>query len=113
MSFIDILLVIVNIVVTSLGAIILKIGATKDHILSKLSLIFSGLSIYVLMSFITVYLYSRYSLILVQVLLSFTYIVTPFLAYKILGEKLPVRIWIGIILIVLGITAVSYGLTLN
>ena len=107
MTPVDILLLMTNVCVTSLGVVLLKAGATSTKFRRKYTYIFSGFSIYFMMSLITIYLYSRYQLVFVQTLLSLTYVLSPVFAALILKEKLNKGIVFGLVLLVFGIFLVS------
>lgn len=89
--------------------IVIKIGTTKEDPLKKYLIIGGGLFVYFSMSILTVYLYSKYSLVLIQSSLALTFIVSPILAKFILKEKLPRRTWTSIFIIFIGIVIISLG----
>ncbi|MEP7104012.1 MAG: hypothetical protein ABI721_04870 [Candidatus Dojkabacteria bacterium] len=113
MQILDILLIIIDVSITSLGGVFLKVGATRKNLLVKLFFVGLGIGIYLGMSFITVFLYSKYSIVFVQTALAFTYVTTPLFAMIFLKEKASKKIFLGLLLIVIGVFFVSYGNSIN
>lgn len=109
MRLIDIALILLNIAVTGYASILLKIGALKKKRLLQLSIIGFGMGVYFAMSFITLYLYSKYNLILIQALLALTYLVTPVFAHLILKERINKKTLVGFATLIVGIIVINLG----
>lgn len=109
MTAIDFVLALIDVIITAGANIVFKFAVNANSKVMKLFLTLTGFGIYFLMSFISVYLYSRYSLALIQALLTLTLIFTPFLARLFFKEELDKRIWIAILFIVLGISLIGFG----
>ncbi len=109
MEPLDIFLMIINVAFTSFAVIIIKLSGIQQSNLKKYAYLLFSMGIYVLMSFITVYMYSKYSLFLIQALLTFTYLLSPILAILLLKEKVDLKAFWGIAFIMAGIILVGYG----
>jgi drug/metabolite transporter (DMT)-like permease len=113
MKNIDWVLIFVGVIMSSLGAIFLKLGAIRINydgdlvnILKQLTLnwrIFIGCLMYLMPVLIWIFLLKKIELSFLQPIFSLVYIVTPFFAFFLLNETLNFYRLIGIIMIVIGI----------
>lgn len=113
MKNIEWLLIFVGITLSSLGAILLKLGAVRIsyevdffYVLKQIILswrIIIGCIMYLLPVFIWIYLLKKTELTFLQPIFSLVYVVTPFFAFFILNETLSIYRIFGVIIIVIGI----------
>jgi transporter family protein len=113
---------LLGIVTGALGAILMKIGATRiGHVeLHSIAQIFSyifklfttlqsvaGITLYFLSALIWSYLLTKLDISFVQPILALTYVLTPLLAIFILKEQMPAARWLGIFVIIIGVFIVA------
>jgi drug/metabolite transporter (DMT)-like permease len=113
MQLTDLFLVLINVLVTSGGGLLLKVASGQKLWRNRILFTAGGMGIYFMMSFITLFLYSRYNLVLVQTLLSFTYVMIPVFAFLFLKEQLNRKIFLGLLLIIIGVFFVNLGNTIS
>lgn len=109
MSLFDFIIIIINITVTSAGAMLLKYAAMKKLPSEKFLFSAFAMFIYALMSMLTLYLYSKFEIIFVQTILAFTFVLTPIYAHFLIKEKLNIKVIFGLLLIVIGVFFISLG----
>lgn len=113
----DIILFASGICLGALGAVFFKAGSSDivwegNWVETSLSLltnwkVWTGLILYVLPTIFWIYLLKRYPVSFVQPILSLTYVVTPILAIIFLSEAVTVWRWLGIIVIIIGVSIIS------
>ena len=109
-------LLIVGVVLSSLGGIFLKMGASRiDHAGGLLVAVtqmaqewrlFVGAFCYFIPVLIWIFLLKRVEITVLQPLFALVYISTPILAIPLLGEHMPLMRWLGILVIIGGIVLV-------
>lgn len=112
-----IILFVVGILLGSTGALLMKRGAmdlppfavTFDYAWAFGSnrYIIAGFALYLIPALIWTYLLSKLPVSVVQPVLSLTYVLTPLLAMIFLSEPVPGLRWVGILVIVVGVSIVS------
>lgn len=106
MNSIYIILFIVSILVASFSQIILKKGTKKDNIyINKFTIVGYGLML--LSTVLTLIGYKGVSLTLAGILQSLSFVFVPLFSYLFLKEKVNQRVFIGIIVIIIGIVIFS------
>jgi len=113
---------IISIVFGALGAILMKLGAAHLGPIELNSFqnvmkfiwklltnftILGGMGLYFLSAVAWTYLLTRLDVSYVQPILSLTYLVTPILAFFIVGEQIPLARWIGIGVIIIGVYIIA------
>jgi drug/metabolite transporter (DMT)-like permease len=99
-----------------MGSILLKMGSVEItygnsmelllHALSNTKILF-GVALYVVPTFLWIYMLKRVDISFLQPLFSLVYVVTPVMAFMILHEKIPLNRWIGITVIVFGVLIIA------
>jgi drug/metabolite transporter (DMT)-like permease len=117
MTLIQWALLVTGIVFGAFGAIALKLGAVElDHGGTALGILVAallnwkvmlGLALYVVPSFIWIYLLKSVAVSYLQPLLAMTYVATPLAAWLLLGETVSLGRWCGIAVILIGVTIVA------
>jgi len=117
MSMGTVVLFIVGIMMGSVGALCMKVGALKlpdfsptpGYAVAFVSspYIMSGFFLYFVPAVIWTYLLAKLPVSIVQPILALTYVVTPVLALMFLGEPVPVLRWLGIAVIIIGVVIVA------
>jgi drug/metabolite transporter (DMT)-like permease len=107
-------LVFVGVSMSSLGSIFLKAGAIRiSHEYGMLNAVFQastewrlylGVVLYVVPVVIWIYLLKRLDITFLQPLFSLVYVITPIIAIVYLNETIPLTRWVGIGVIIIGIT---------
>jgi len=102
-----------------LGSIFLKAGAVRlthesgiySAVLQGIQewRLYAGVVMYVIPVLIWIYLLKKLDITYLQPLFSLVYVVTPIVAIFYLGESVPIHRWIGICIILIGITVSSKG----
>lgn len=112
-------LVALGVFIGSVGALLLKLGASRLSGLSDGGLvsnffnaamspiILGGIVLYVIPTGIWIWLLRTMPLTVLQPALSLTYVVSALLAVFFLNEAVSMQRWIGIIVIVVGVTIVA------
>jgi len=111
------ILVFVGVSMSSLGSIFLKAGAIRISHESGLLIallqastewrLYLGVVLYVIPVVIWIYLLKRLDITFLQPLFSLVYVLTPIVAIVYLNENVPLTRWLGILVIVIGITISS------
>ena len=114
MTKLDLTLIFLGIALSSIGAIILKYGAIEIEYNRPIFQIFIqiifnwkiiiGLLFYFVPALIWIILLKKIELSFLQPFFSLAYVLTPILAMVFLGESIPILRWIGISIIVLGLS---------
>ena len=117
MNIFDYFLVAAGVLLSALGSIFLKLGAARvDHDVGLASsLIQAGLEwrlyvgalCYFIPVAIWIYLLKKVDITFLQPLFALVYIVTPVLAIFWLNESVPLTRWVGVVVIMLGISIVA------
>lgn len=107
---------IVGIALSSFGALLLRLGGLtvgRPSLSGEwLATVFTnkyvigGFILYFIPAIIWVWLMTKYPVSFVQPIIALTYIVTPILAMVLLNEQIPSLRWLGILIVVLGVTLV-------
>lgn len=114
---ITVLLFVIGILLGSTGAILMKRGAMDlppfafnlDYAWAFGSnrYILAGFALYFIPALIWTYLLAKLPVSVVQPILSLTYVLTPLMAMIFLSEPVPGLRWLGILVIIAGVTIVS------
>ncbi|MBW2983567.1 EamA family transporter [Candidatus Woesearchaeota archaeon] len=106
-------LVVLGTIVGSFGPILLKKGSKKfslnPRLLIKNHYITSGTSLYILGTILFIAALRGGELSILYPLVSVTYIWVSFLSIKFLKEKMNKYKWLGILLIIMGVTFIGIG----
>jgi drug/metabolite transporter (DMT)-like permease len=107
-----------GILVSAIGTLLMKVGADRlpgfslswEYALAiaKSPHIVTGLMLYVIPAFLWIYLLGKFPVSIVQPVIALTYVITPLMAMFVLGEMVPGLRWVGITLIVAGVTIVGF-----
>lgn len=107
----------VGILLGSTGALLMKRGAMDlppfalniDYgmAFATNAYILAGFALYFIPAIIWTYLLSKLPVSVVQPVLSLTYVLTPLMAMLFLSEQVPGMRWLGIVVIIAGVTIVS------
>jgi drug/metabolite transporter (DMT)-like permease len=110
----DLILIFLGIALSSFGAITLKYGAIEiEYNRSAFQIFFQmvlnwkiiiGLLFYFVPALIWIFLLKRIELSFLQPFFSLVYVLTPILAMIFLGESIPLMRWIGISIIIVGLS---------
>lgn len=105
--------VIVCVIINSIAQVLLKMGIGKGSFtvttLTNVHVI-SGAVLYALSFLLWLYVLSKAKLSYAYPFISLSYILVIFLSYIILGEPFSKEIWIGVILVTVGISIIAiYG----
>lgn len=110
-------LVFVGVLMSSLGSVFLKAGAVRisheygiQHAVLQAAMewrLYIGVVLYVIPVVIWIYLLKRLEITFLQPLFSLVYVFTPMVAIAYLDESVPPLRWIGIFVIIIGITISS------
>lgn len=110
-------LVLVGVLMSSLGSVFLKAGAVRlshelgmQHAVLQASMewrLYLGVLLYMVPVAIWIYLLKRLEITFLQPLFSLVYVFTPIVAISYLNESVPPLRWIGIVVIIIGITISS------
>lgn len=113
----QLLLVMVGVAFGAIGSICLKVGAVDINYRSGLGsavmqmafnpYVLIGLFLYVIPTFLWIYLLKSLPLSLLQPILALTYVVTPLMAMSFLSESISPMRWIGIATIIVGVCLVA------
>lgn len=116
------LIFLLGITLGASGGILMKIGAAQighveitslTHLFTYLFKLFTNISslagifLYFLSAVIWSYLLTKLAISFVQPILALTYVITPLLAIIFLDERVPALRWLGIIIIIMGVTIVA------
>lgn len=114
---IDAILFISGILLSSIGALLLKTGAQDLNFSGdRLTVVWQallnwklilGICSYFIPAVIWIYLYRKYPITFVQPIISLTYVVTSILAIYYLHEAVSMWRWAGIVAIILGVFFIS------
>lgn len=111
-----------GIIMGALGAILMKVGASRiGHVeIHSIAQIFNyvikllttfqslaGITLYFLSAVVWSYLLTKLDISFVQPILALTYVITPILAIFILKEYVPAIRWVGILIIIIGVFIVA------
>ena len=117
MSKFDFILVFFGVTLSALGALLLKLGAVEIQYNKSLNQIIfqilfnwkiiTGLIFYFIPALIWIVLLKRIELSFLQPLFSLVYVLTPMFAMIFLGETIPTMKWIGILIIIIGLTVAT------
>lgn len=103
--------VIVCVIINSIAQVLLKMGMGKGgfniNTLTNLPVI-SGAVLYALSFLIWLYVLSKAKLSYAYPFISLSYVLVVFLSYIILGEPFSKEIWIGVILITIGVSIIGF-----
>ena len=106
-------LVVLGTIVGSFGPILLKKGSKKFSLNPKLLIknyhIISGTGLYILGTILFIAALRGGELSILYPLVSVTYIWVSFLSIKFLKEKMNKYKWLGILLIIIGVTFIGIG----
>lgn len=110
-------LVLIGVAFGAVGSICLKLGAVGINYRSGLGSAFLqmalspyvviGLFLYVVPTFLWIYLLKSLPLSLLQPILALTYVVTPLMAMSLLSESISPMRWFGIATIIVGVCLVA------
>ncbi len=114
----DTIILFLGVLFGSFGANILRRGMMQFNFTNGLSFNFLisilfnptvllGLLLFIMPTAINMYLLSKYSVSLIQPLLSLTYVLTPFIAFIFFKEEITLLRIIGIFIIVIGVIFVA------
>lgn len=110
----ELILILIGIVLSSIGALLLKLGAIEIvynkrlgeigiQIISNWKII-AGLLFYFIPALIWIFLLKKINLTFLQPFFSLVYVVTPIFSIFFLGETISITRWIGIFVIILGLS---------
>jgi drug/metabolite transporter (DMT)-like permease len=114
----DTIILLLGIIFGSFGANLLRRGMMQFNFSNGISFnllanvifnpaVFIGLFLYIIPTVINMYLLSKYSVSLIQPLLSLTYVLTPFIAFIFFKEEISLIRIIGICIIITGVIFVA------
>ena len=111
-------LLLIGVLLSAFGGIFLKLGSveiihdtlwkTFQHALFNWKIVL-GFSLYVVPSFIWIFMLKKVDISYLQPMFSLVYVATPVLAYVLLNEQIPSNRVIGIAIIIIGVVVVSRG----
>jgi drug/metabolite transporter (DMT)-like permease len=111
------ILLVLGVLMSSLGGVCLKLGALELNldgkvldvligVLSNLK-IGLGLLLYFVPALIWIFMLRKIDISFLQPLFSLVYVVTPILAVVILKEPMPTIRWVGILVVIFGVSLVA------